>query len=280
MISHNFPCLQPKIVDGYFPHEFGLYLIACGRARLKKDGYALLSQVLQEKMAGLDGEWFDLASTIGCICDPDLKLLYENYEVEDMGISQTIYYPNSFSGEKEFTDVVKEIYNNRKKSEGSIKRFYKLMNEYLAGFFERTYSKGTWWNANEPIETKPKLSKRNPIVGIFITAYGRQQLNALLHAFPHDKVIGYDTDCVFFRGKPDEVPPSVLAKFGEEMGQLHFDGIYKNVIHKASKSYSGWDLETNDFFNKQAGASKNGMRWSWNKESKIYEIKEVLYEEG
>lgn len=115
------------------------------------------------------------------------------------------------------------------------------MNEYLAGYFERSLNRGSWWNnLDEPHNIVDKnIKRRNPIVGIFITAYGRQKLNALLHMFPHDKIAGYDTDCAFFCGKPEEVPAAVLQQFGDGIGQLHFDGIYKDVIHRASKSYYG-----------------------------------------
>ena len=243
MVSHNFPWLKPEEANGYVPHEFGVYRLSGGRARLKKDGYALLPRLdfAGDGMAGADGEWFDLVRTLGCICDPDLKLLFENYEVEDLSICSTIYYPCSFSGKEEFSDIVNKIYEGRKTSTGSVKRFYKLMNEYLAGYFERSLNRGSWWNnLDEPHNIVDKnIKRRNPIVGIFITAYGRQKLNALLHMFPHDKIAGYDTDCAFFCGKPEEVPAAVLQQFGDGIGQLHFDGIYKDVIHRASKSYYG-----------------------------------------
>lgn len=58
MISHSFPYGKPQGAAGYFPHEFGIYVIGGGRARLKKDGYALLSCIdnTDERMAGADGE--------------------------------------------------------------------------------------------------------------------------------------------------------------------------------------------------------------------------------
>ena len=62
-------------------------------------------------------------------------------------------------------------------------------------------------------------------------------LDLLLHKFPHNKVIGYDTDCVFFNGTLSEIPYSVLEMFGPEPGQVHEDGYYYDVFHKASKSY-------------------------------------------
>ena len=109
---------------------------------------------------------------------------------------------------------------------------------------------------------------------MFINAYGRQLLNAVLHMFPHNKIAGYDTDCAFFCGKPEEVPAAVIALFGDGIGQLHFDGIYKDVIHKASKHYYGFDLEANAPFKKQSGLSKSGMVWYWNAAKREYELKE------
>ena len=277
MISHNFPYGEPQGAAGYFPHEFGIYVIGGGRARLKKDGYALLSRIdnVEEGMAGADGEWFDLRKTLGCICDPALKLLYENYEIDDMTIDYTRYYPHNFNGKIEFSDAANTIYAGRKNSIGAVKRFYKIRNEYLAGYFERSYPKGSWWKALETPELNIEgEGRKNPIVGRFITAYGRQQLNALLHMFPHDKIAGYDTDCAFFCGKPEEVPAAVIALFGDGIGQLHFDGIYKDVIHKASKHYYGFDLEANAPFKKQSGLSKSGMVWYWNAAKREYELKE------
>lgn len=283
MISHNFPYLEPQEVEGYFPHEFGVYIFSKGRARLKKDGYALLpcSSEFEAGMAGANGEWFDLRKTLGCICDPDLKLLFENYEVEDCGISYTRYYPNSFSGKEEFSDIVNKIYQGRKTSTGAVKRFYKLMNEYLAGYFERNYPNGSWWKTLDKPEEKNMSSSvcHNPIVGRFITAYGRQRLNALLHMFPHDKIAGYDTDCAFFCGKPEEVPAAVIKLFGDGVGQLHFDGIYKDVVHKASKHYYGFDLEKNAPFKKQSGCPKSGRTWYWDKVDHVYFLKENTTDE-
>ena len=281
MITHQFPYLSPEIKEGYFPHEFGIYEIAHGRAKLKKDGFAILPcwglKTLDTAMFGASGEWSDL-TILGSICEPDLKLLYENYEVEDLFITRTLYYPMSFSGKNNFNDIVYKIYNERHKTSGAVKNFWKLMNEVVAGYFERTILKGNgWWSVMNKPESKEKETLcYNPIVGIFITAYGRQQLNALLHLFPHDKVAGYDTDCVFFEGKPEEIPEEVVAKFGDGLGELHFDGIYKDVIHKASKVYHGYDLELQRPFQKAAGVSKTGKFWSWNLETKEYEIKEVL----
>lgn len=144
MISHSFPWLEPKAAAGYFPHEFGIYVFSKGRARLKKDGYALLPRAnsFDAGMAGANGEWFDLRKTLGCICDPDLRLLFENYEVEDCGIEYTRYYPRNFSGEEAFSAAAGKIYEGRKTSTGAVKRFYKLRNEYLAGYFERNYFSG------------------------------------------------------------------------------------------------------------------------------------------
>lgn len=271
MTTHTFPQGMAKGVDGYEPHEFGIYHIAEGRARLKKNGYALLSVIgLDTKMAGADGEWFDLATTIGCICDPDLTLLFENYEVEDLAIDYTIYYTYSFDGSSHFGPIAKQIYEGRMNSTGAKKRFYKLMNEYLAGYFERTSNIGCWWSS---MTAQPKIDKPyryNPSVGIFILAYARRLLNSLLHMFPKSKVAGYDTDCVFFKGKPEEISKKVMQKFGDAMGQLHFDGIYKDVIHKASKHYFGFDLEANEPFKKQSGQSKSGYGWRFDRERGEY----------
>lgn len=271
MTTHTFPMGSVKGVDGYEPHEFGIYHIVEGRAKLKKNGYALLSIIgLDTKMAGADGEWFDLASTIGCICDPDLTLLFENYEVEDLAIDYTLYYSSSFEGRIHFSPTAKQIYEGRMGSTGAKKRFYKLMNEYLAGYFERTTNICSWWESMNKKPIRARATKYNPCIGIFILAYARRLLNSLLHMFPKEKVAGYDTDCVFFKGKPEEINKKVMQKFGDAMGQLHFDGIYKDVVHVASKHYYGFDLEENEPFKKQSGMSKSGYGWRFNRERGEY----------
>lgn len=83
-------------------------------------------------------------------------------------------------------------------------------------------------------------------------------LDKLLHMLPHDKVIGYDTDCVFYEGTKNSLPYEVLDMFGPEMGQLHDDGFYVDVFHNASKSYYGFDAITGEPFTKIAGRSKDG----------------------
>lgn len=76
--------------------------------------------------------------------------------------------------------------------------------------------------------------------------------------FPKHTVIGYDTDCVFFSGRPNQIPAAVRALFGPEPGQLHEDGYYEKVYHRASKSYYGLDAATQEPFKKIAGLSKSG----------------------
>lgn len=273
MITHSFPYLLPEVKDGYYSHPYAIYVIAGGKAKLKKDGFALLPYKVGS-VFGANGEWCDLVDLIS-ICTPDLYLLFKNYEVEGLTVSRTIYYPHTFDGSKYFIDTVNEIYEGRQKNTGSAKRFYKLLNEYLAGYFERSVFKDSpgWWNTLECPKEITNNKIYNPIVGIFITAYGRQQLDALLHMFPKDKVIGYDTDCVFFHGKPEEVPVEVLKKLGHGIGELHFDGVYKDVVHEKSKFYYGFDIEANEPFQKMAGVSKTGMIWRWNKQLKEYELK-------
>lgn len=280
MMDHNFPDLAPFVKEGYFPHEFAIYAISGGRAKLKKSGYPILPckklDTFGTEMFGASGQWCPLKQ-LGSICTPDLELLFENYDVEDLEIALTMYYPSCFNGKKAFNSIIDKIYKERQTATGSRKRFYKLMNEYLAGYFERTsHGVSTWWKTLEPPEFKRKAGTiYNPKIGIFITAYGRQKLNALLHLLPKGKVIGYDTDAGFFEGKKEEIPQSVLKWFGEGMGFLHYDGILKNVTHKASKSYYGYDVEAQEYFIKQSGSPKSGYSYYWDKEKKEYVLKEV-----
>lgn len=242
MKSEFFPCGTPILKDGYYPHEFAIYAIAPGCiARVKKSGFPIIPVGHDETgMAGADGEWFDAGEVIQYICDPDLQTLLDNYEFKDdcVSIAATLYYPDRFSGAEYFGASIDEIYNNRLRFKGQPEeRFYKILNEVMPGHFERRTYHGDFWRKDFVPSESTSVTRYNPKIGIFITAYGRQRLNWLLHQFDHDKVVGYDTDCVFFAGTMNAVPQSVKDKFGDLPGLLHEDGIYRDVFHKASKSY-------------------------------------------
>lgn len=207
--------------------------------RLKPDGFPLISQVLDKKPLGTNGEWFDAGLEIQFICDPDFQTLQDNYELsDDFAINETLYYPSKpINGKEKFQSLVNSIYNGRKQYKGKAKaRFYKTLNEILPGYFEKTqYDFGFYKKDFQ--KTLTPSQRYNPKIGIFITAYGRQMLNDLLHMFPHDRVIGYDTDCVFFAGTKNALPYQVRCIMGDDPGQVHEDGYYRDVYHKASKSY-------------------------------------------
>ena len=279
MTHFNFPCHSPKTKPGYYPHPFGIYCIYSGTARLKPNGYPMLASKYGTKMAGADGEIFNVAAELGSLCDPDLKLLFKHYDVYELTISETLYYEGSFVGENEFAEVTNKIYNGRKTSTGALKRCYKLLNEYMAGFFERSEKYSYRWTTFDAPDSR-KLYKRtyNPKVGIFILAYARQMLDRLLDMLPRNKVIGYDTDAVFFAGKPEDIPQIVHKCCGPNIGEFHFDAILKDVTHVASKHYYGYDLEKGEEFYKCSGVSKKGQVRKWNKQTLEYELKEVHYE--
>lgn len=280
MKAERFPCGDPIMVDGYYPNEFAIYALEPGcMARVKKDGYPIIP-IGQDTtgMAGANGEWFDAGQVVQFICDPDLQTMLENYEFKDneVRIAATLYYPDTFSGAEYFGSTIDEIYENRLKYKGQPEeRFFKILNEVMPGHFERRTYHGDFWKKDFTPNTSHTVTRYNPKIGIFITAYGRQRLNWLLHQFDHDKVVGYDTDCVFFAGTMNAIPQSVKDKFGDLPGQLHEDGIYRDVFHKASKSYWGFNAITGEAFTKIAGTSKSGKTWSWNADIKEYELKEV-----
>lgn len=281
MSKEEFPFGDPIEVEGYFEHPFAIYALEPGTmARVKKDGYPLIP-IGQDYtgMAGANGEWFDAGTTLQFISDVDLNIMIRNYEFKDnyIGICATLYYPNTFKGSEWFKPIVDEIYKKRKFYKGQPEeRFYKILNEVLPGHFERrSYYGGFWVKDFQPNKDSTTPHRYNPKIGIFITAYARRELDKLLHQFPHDKVIGYDTDCVFFAGSRNALPYSVLDMFGDNPGQVHEDGYYRNVYHKASKSYYGFDAITGESFTKIAGMSKSGYAWAWNKDMREYELKEV-----
>lgn len=279
MTHFDFPMMGVKKVPGYYPHPLGIYKILHGKAQIKPNGYPLLCSKCGTKMAGADGEVFDLAKEIGSICEPDLKLLFKHYNVYELGIAETLYYTVSLSGEKEFGEVTQKIYEGRKNNTSTLKRCYKLLNEYMAGYFERTLKVSYRWTTfDAPDSNKLYRKLFNPKVGIFILAYARQMLDRLLDMLPKDKVIGYDTDAVFFAGQPEDIPEIVHKCCGPEIGQFHFDAVLKDVTHVASKHYYGYDLEKGEDFYKCSGMSKSGQVRRWNKKTLEYELREVNYE--
>lgn len=281
MINNDFPMSNTAtFVNGYYKHPFAIYSIARGFAKVKEDGFPIIPSLTKTNgAAGADGNWFNLVEEVGAICDPDLTLLYKNYDVKNLEINCTIYYAASRPGEKDFGSMINKIYKGRTKAKlGAVKRFYKTLNQYSAGYFERDERRGRQWKTTQEFKVS-KTTFKNPLIGIFILAYARQKLDELLTLFPHDKVVGYDTDCVFFAGVPDEVPKVVMERMGDGMGQLHFDGILENVVHVACKHYYGYDFEKGESFYKCSGMSKSGYQYRWNRDKREYELREVKKDE-
>lgn len=252
LMNNMFPDVtsKPEIVPGFQPHTFAIYNIVSGRARLKKHGFPMLSSKNAKNRGGAtdktiqcDHQWFDITHYFNCLTSVDYEVFLENYDVENLIIGETFWYKKGINGAAIFGGLINDLYDNRKINIGSIKRFYKMLNENIPGSFERVQSdrNGYWYDLTGVKVGKRKLVHYNCIIGDFITAYGRRMLSALLHQFKFEDVIGYDTDAVFFAGSPTEVPEVVLKQFGDEPGQLHFDGIYHNVYHFAPKQYIGYD---------------------------------------
>ena len=245
MKNYPFPDISSGyiVTPGYEPHPLAVYHICGGRIKLKKDGFPLiaLERGADDDRESYFADWHEIPWQY--LTEPDLQTLMNNFLIDPeqpLEIDETFRYNRSVDGALIFGKFIDDIYKKRMNSEGSIKKFYKMLNEYLPGSFERRQEDGRFWidlSGPQP----GKATQYNSIIGAFITAYGRQLLNSLLHAFPYNKVIGYDTDCVFFHGTPDQVPEKVRSRFGDGVGQLHFDGIYTNVRHLSPKQYYGLD---------------------------------------
>lgn len=246
MSNYPFPDISYgyEVIPGYQPHPFGIYHICGGKIRLKDNGFPMFT--LEYRHDGHRESYFADFKDIpwGYMTEPDLQTLLNNFEVDPkhpIEIDETFYYKRSISGGIIFGDFIDKVYEKRKQAEGSLKRFYKMLNEYLPGSFERKVEDSRFWENLEGPDGKIKITRYNSVIGAFITAYGRQLLDSILHMVPYEKVIGYDTDCLFFAGTPDEVPQKILKRFGDNPGQLHFDGIYTDVRHLSAKQYYGLD---------------------------------------
>ena len=243
--NYPFPDIRHPyhVVIGYVPHPFAIYHLCGGRIKLKKDGFPLLA--LERDKDGSREEYFSEYNDIPWqyLTDPDLKTLLNNFDVDPdnpLEIDETFYYDGTVSGQMMFGDFIDQTYAERQRAENpAVKRFYKMLNEYLPGSFERKVEDSRFWESLDGPMGAPLRNNYNSMVGAFITAYGRQLLDGLLHDCPYDKVIGYDTDCVFLRGKPSDVPNRLMKRFGDLPGQLHFDGIYTEVRHLCAKQYYG-----------------------------------------
>ena len=253
-----FPMGEPEVKDGYHPCNFGIYVIKYGECRLRKDGFPLFGgdkALLSAKATNKEThEWKDIVDVLGtrAINTVDWQTFLENYEVDygTLDFYRTIEYHMVRSGSSLFGRTAASFYDKRQKATNKhVKNFYKLVNEVCPGLFERTAQKigHYWFDLSGPYLTKKDPDKKKPvklynaIIGSFITAYGRQLLNARLHELPHDRIVGYDTDGIFFAGTFDEIPFDFMVKyFGEEPGELHIDGDYDHVIHFAPRQYIGY----------------------------------------
>lgn len=255
MSTFDFPVGKPEIHAGFYYSQFAVFSLGHSMMRLRKDGYPLFSNQMNHKPIGIDGQPFDVQKELGAITSLDLELLYTNYELLDnnLEIDYSIVWPNKVSGKEVFKPIVNLLYSQRKKYKGTAgERVFKLANEYMAGIFERSFQ---------------DKEKYNPKIGMFITAYGRQLLNNMLHQCQHDLVIGYDTDAVFLACTEKEVPTGLRKGFGDDKGQYHIDTDGINAFHFAAKHYKYQDAQTGDLVEKEAGKSATGYCWYWNKET-------------
>lgn len=255
MSTFDFPVGKPDIHAGFYYSQFAVFALGHNMMRLRKDGYPLFSNQTNHKPIGIDGQPFDVQKELGAITSLDLELLFANYELLDnnLEINYSIVWPNKVSGKEVFKPIVNLLYSQRQKFKGKPgEKVFKLANEYIAGIFERS------------IQGKEKY---NPKIGMFITAYGRQLLNDMLHQCRHDLVIGYDTDAVFLACDEKEVPTGLRKGFGDDKGQYHVDTNGINAFHFAAKHYKYQDAQTGDLVEKEAGKSASGYCWYWNKET-------------
>lgn len=289
MISNKFPVGIPQVVSKYIPAKNAFYMLTRDTntiLQLKDDGYDVLSsweELKNQKSA--NGKY--LVSDIYGFTSIDLDIILDNYDVIGEQsltdcIVETVYWTDDqlVSGETLFGEIVNSLYSIRvsedAKNHKSVKGFSKLANEVNSGVFQMqtlgTSKKWAWKGLTKAYEM-PVLDKKSSFIGSFITAYGRRDLNWLLHQFKPQQVIGWDTDCVFIND--NNVPESVLSRFGEGIGQLHYDGIYKDVSHYRLKWYQGFDIEAKDTFVKRSGVSKNGIVREWDEDTKRFKLVKI-----
>lgn len=142
MKNYPLPDISSKyeVIPGYQPHPFGIYHICGGKIRLKPEGFPLLAIDRREDANRED--YFKNFVNIpwGYLTEPDLQLLQQNFEIDPkhpIEIDETFYYCQSITGNLLFGSFIDEVYERRKASTGSVRRFYKMLNEYLPGSFER-----------------------------------------------------------------------------------------------------------------------------------------------
>lgn len=143
MKNRSFPNFNDNytVEDGFVDHPLAIYHIGDGRIRLKKDGFPLLAI---EKKGVLAEDYFSSFVDIPWkyLTKPDWDILVDNFEMDPLHpieIIETFYYNSSISGAAIFGGFIDYNYQQRQKSSGAIKRFYKMVNEYLPGTFERKY---------------------------------------------------------------------------------------------------------------------------------------------
>lgn len=246
--------------------------IVGGKVRLKPNGFPLFHKSIKNKAVSVDkwGNTTMMLSKYDYIYDlkqlydglylttPAYQVLLENYDIiEPLDILEGIYWKTATNGIG--TGFIAKLYNLRTTTTNpALKNFAKLCNEYCAGMFQRKYMQkrvAPWidlsGNKKDINETPP--TPLNCTIGDFITDYLRLEISHLLQKFPIDWIIGYDTDGIFINKSVDEIKPLVQDVLGDAPGTCHFDGIYRNVVHKANKQYYGFDALTGEVFGKIAG---------------------------
>ncbi len=227
LYANEYPIGLPQYYSGQYQYDsdYPLYIqrFSC-TFKLKKGKFPIV-QFKHSKF------YLDTEYQVECdepqemtMCNVDLKLFLENYDVEDM------YYKGGYKFQKQdnlFTDYIEQWMKVKESSEGSIRALAKLMLNNLYGKF-----------ATNPhiIEKKPVI-KNNAVeyeiydeynsegiyipVGLFCTAYAREKTVRTAQKV-YDRFIYADTDSLHLVGKDiptvieDEVHPTHLGKWKRE----------------------------------------------------------------
>lgn len=227
LYDNEYPVGLPIYYQGEYvqDNEYPLYIqrFSCS-FKLKKGKFPIVQ--LKNSKFFLDTEY-----QVECdepveltMCNIDLKLFLENYDVED------IYYKGGYKFQKQcnlFTDYIDQWMKVKESSEGAIRSLAKLMLNNLYGKFA----------------TNPHIIEKKPVivndrveyeiydeynnegiyipVGLFCTAYAREKTVRTAQKV-YDRFIYADTDSLHLVGKDipdvikDEVHPTHLGKWKRE----------------------------------------------------------------
>lgn len=270
------PRYTPVEYAGYYESNLAMHHISYIKARIKPKHFPTVfnTREIQSKMGLSDNtniDWQCHNELLGWITSVDYKLLINNYDIDELVIDKTYYYPVCTSGRKLFGDRIQEIYDLKEGAEGYEREAYKLiLNTFTGSLAMQSHTQYQVDSITEPSKVVPMRKKDAPIspwdIAAFMNAYARAYIIEIATLAGFDNVHCISTDAVVVKN----ITP-IKCYMGDKMGCLDVEKVMYNAHWWRINAYE-WQDEEGNWHGKANGLPQ----YKYKHGKKVYAIPVIL----